>query len=288
VPSTQPLSAPAAPAAGHTASASAAGATDEAGIIKPVRGKDAARTPDPTAEVIRIATAKVEAKLYDQALADLKSAVGGNPAPAGAANAYLLIGAIYERQQRVDDAMANYVELRSKFGSTPQAAEATFRLAELTLHSKRADREQAAIGLFDEVVKLQPSGTLAPRALVRKAELEDHAKLRAFDAQLGTSVPAALISYRTIVETYPDAASVGSALAKLADLYDDMKRYELAAQTLEQLATRFPASAQDAAWRAGEIYEKRLKNADKAREAYALVPQRSDHYKDAQKKATQR
>jgi TolA-binding protein len=197
----------------------------------------------------------------------------------------LLIGSIYERQQRADDAMANYVEMRSKFGSTPETADATFHLADLTLRSKRADRERAAMGLFDEVVKLQPSGPLAPRALMRKADLEEHAKLRVLDPQLATSVPAALISYRTVVETYPDAEGVAASLAKLADLYDDMKRYELAAQALEQLATRFPANAQDAAWRAGEIYEKRIKNADKAREAYALVPQRSDHYKDAQKKA---
>jgi len=230
----------------------------------------------------------VDAKLYDQALADLKSAVTANPSSPSAASAYLLIGSIYERQQRGDDAMANYVEMRSKFGATPQTADATFHLAELTLRSKRDDRERTAMTLFDDVVKLQPAGPLAPRALMRKADLEERAKLRAFDTQLNTSVPSALVTYRTVVENYPDAESANASLAKLADMYEDMKRYELAAQTLEQLATRFPDNGHDAAWRAGEIYEKRLKNADKARAAFAMVPQRSDHYKDAQKKSTQR
>ena len=260
------------------------GAPGAAGA-KPSRPGAGPAGTDPTAELVRIASAKVDAKLYDQALADLKSAVTANPSSASTPNAYLLIGTIYERRQRGDDAMANYVEMRSKFGSTPQTAEATFRLADLTLRSKRNDRERAAIALFDEVVKLQPKSLWAPRALARKGELEERTKARALDAQLGTSVPAALISYRLLADKYPGSEDVETSLAKLADMYEDIKRYEFAAQTLAQLATRFPNNTRDAAWRAGEIYEKRLKDTDKARAAYALVPPRSDHYQDAQKRA---
>ncbi len=297
VPAAAPASVPpAAPAAGVVAASAGRAAAPlapaaEDGPSKPPRAAagasantGAGRT-DATAEAIRIATAKMDAKLYDQALADLKSALSSNPSSTNAPNAYLLIGSIYERQQRVEDAMADYVELRSKFGSTRQSADATFRLAELTLRSKRDDRERAAIALFDEVVKLQPTSPLAPRALTRKADLEERAKLRVLDPQLGTSVPAALLAYRMVVETYPDSEGADASFTKLADMYEDMKRYELAAQTLVQLATRFPSNGHDAAWRAGEIYEKRLKNADQARAAFALVPQRSDHYKDAQKKS---
>jgi hypothetical protein len=35
---------------------------------------------------------------------------------------------------------------------------------------------------------------------------------------------------------------------------------------------------------AGELYERRVKDADKAREAYAKVPERSPRYKEAQRK----
>ena len=180
--------------------------------------------------------------------------------------------------------MATFVEVRSRFGTTAQGAEATFRLAELTLRSKRDDRDRAAMALLDDVMKLQPEGIWAPRALARKAELEERMQLRAIDPVLGTSVPAALISYRLLSERYPDAANSEASLAKLAELYEGIRRYELAAQTLDQLMTRFPDNARDAAWRAGELYEKRLKDMDKAREAYTLVPSKSSRYRDAQKK----
>ena len=55
-------------------------------------------------------------------------------------------------------------------------------------------------------------------------------------------------------------------------------------RALEQLATRFPANRRDAAWRAGELYEDKVKDPARARAAYALVPSSSPRYRDAQKK----
>ena len=59
-------------------------------------------------------------------------------------------------------------------------------------------------------------------------------------------------------------------------------------RTAEDLALLFGAEPEfwlrlDAAWRAGEVYEKRVKDAQKARTAYGLVPVSSSRYKDAQK-----
>jgi hypothetical protein len=51
-----------------------------------------------------------------------------------------------------------------------------------------------------------------------------------------------------------------------------------------KLAERAPQSDKDAAWRAGELYEKKVKDPAKARDAYAKVPPNSPRYKDAQKK----
>jgi len=202
--------------------------------------------------------------------------------------AYMLTGSIYERQQRVEDAMAAYVELKSKFGTSASAPEATYRLANLTLRSKRNDKELAAIALLDEVVKVGPKSPFAPRALTQKATLEDEEKIRVLDSQLNTSVPAGLVSIRTLVEKYPDAENAEVSLDRLARYYEDLKRYELSAQTLDILTMRFPANGRDAAWRAAEMYEKRLKDMDRARAAYAQVPEKSGHYRDAQKKVQQR
>ena len=97
-------------------------------------------------------------------------------------------------------------------------------------------------------------------------------------------MPAALVSYRTMVKGYPNTEGNEQALVKMAEMYDDLKRYDLAAETLRDLAKRFPDNTRDAAWRAGELYEKRVKDADKARQAYMMVPETSSRYRDAQKK----
>jgi anti-sigma regulatory factor (Ser/Thr protein kinase) len=59
-----------------------------------------------------------------------------------------------------------------------------------------------------------------------------------------------LVTYRTLVRTYPTADGNEAALVRLADLYEDIKRYELAADTLRDLARRVPNNTRDAAWRA--------------------------------------
>jgi hypothetical protein len=68
-------------------------------------------------------------------------------------------------------------------------------------------------------------------------------------------------------------------------MYEDMNRFELAARTLDDLAQRFPNNTRDAAWNAGELYEKRVKNLELARAAYGRVPPTSKRFRDAQKRA---
>jgi tetratricopeptide (TPR) repeat protein len=255
-----------------------------------IPGGDAAVAPaalvsDPLVEQMRIARAKIDARLYDQALADLKTAVSQSPASASAPAALLLVADTYATQGHTADAMAAYVELRGKYATArPAMAEATYRLAELTLQSKQDDKETQARNLFSEVVSNYAKTPWAPRALLRRAVLEQRTRLRVMDEELQTSVPAALVSYRTLVRKYSGADGTEGALVELANQYEDIKRYELAAQTLQDLATRFPKNTHEAAWRAGEMYEKRVKDQEKARQAYMLVPDSSSHYRDAQKK----
>jgi TolA-binding protein len=87
-----------------------------------------------------------------------------------------------------------------------------------------------------------------------------------------------------VVNDYPSSAFAESALDRLSDMYSDLRRYELAAQTLDDLVRRFPSNQRDAAWRAAKLYEDKLKDKTRARDAYAAVPSSSSHYGDAQKK----
>jgi len=268
--------APPAPVRDATVPAAAAGAPEGSGTA-PVNA-------DGLGDTVRVARAKFDARLYDQALADLTAAVNRYPASPSAPSAYLLMARSYDEQRRPDDAMASYVELRSKFSSAPEAAEGTVTLADLVLRSKREDRDTTALSLLTDVVAQHPQSPWAPRALARKAAIEERLKQRVVDPRLGTSVPAALVSYRTLVEDYPAAEGQENALDKLSIMYEDLKRYDLAADALQVLAMRIPRNDKDAAWRAGEIFEKKLKDPDKGRELYALVPQTSTHYRDAARK----
>ena len=244
----------------------------------------AAPSADAAARMLTAAQAKVDAGLYEQALDDLKRTVDTYATSDTAPAAQLLIGQTYERQNRAEDAQAAYVELRSHYGTSAAAPEATIRLADLMLRSKRPDRDATARGLYGEVAERFPKSPKAPLALSKKAALEDRAKLRALDPELGTSVPAALITYRMLVRTYPSDPVAEPAYEQLSELYKDAKQFGLAADALGELTQRFPANRRDAAWRAGELYEDKVKDMARARAAYALVPSSSSHYRDAQKK----
>jgi outer membrane protein assembly factor BamD (BamD/ComL family) len=239
---------------------------------------------DPGAEALSIAKAKFDARLYDQAFSDLEAVISQHAGRPSAADAYLLMGSIRERQNRPEDAMGLYVELRGKYPSAAAAAEGTFRNAELVLRSRRPDRDRAAMELLSQVEGSHPESPFAPRAMARRATIEERLRMRVADAQLGASVPASLVTYRALVERYPTVPVAEAALDAMAKLYDDLRRYDLAAAALHDLATRFPGNRVDAAWRAGELYEDRVKDADRARASYALVPPQSPRYRDAQRR----
>ena len=239
---------------------------------------------DPAVDALRIARAKFDARLYDQAYTDLQAIVGQYGSSPAAADAYLLMGGIRERQNRADDAMAVYVELRSKYPSSVSSAEGMFHNAELLLRSRRDDRDRAARDLFTAIETSFPNSPFAPRALGRRAIIEERLRIRVVDPQIATSVPASLVSLRSLVERYPTAQGAELAFDTLAKQYEELRRYELAGAALHEMATRYPANKVDAAWRAGEMFEDRVKDMERARASYALVPQQSPRYRDAQRK----
>jgi TolA-binding protein/predicted Ser/Thr protein kinase len=212
-------------------------------------------TADPVVDAVKRARTGIDAKQYDQALADLKSAIAARPTSSNAAMAYLLIGNIYEQQGKPDDATAAYQEVRGRKPQPVVGGEAVFRSAQIALRSKRPDREAAALSLLADVDSSYPGTVWAARALIEKASIEERAKTRVVDAQIGTSVPSALLTYKRLVEQFPDDHATQGALDKMADMYEDLRRYELAADALHTLASRYPNNDRNAAWRAGEMYE---------------------------------
>ncbi len=79
-----------------------------------------------------------------------------------------------------------------------------------------------------------------------------------------------------------------AARHRLAIMLTGMNRHLDAAQVLEDLGARFPDNPVDVWFRLGELYERRLNDPVKAREAYGRVPRGSARYPEAQRRLTRK
>jgi serine/threonine protein kinase/outer membrane protein assembly factor BamD (BamD/ComL family) len=233
---------------------------------------------------LEVARAKMNRSLFEQALADLAQIRTDFPTSAAAAEASFLSAEILEKLGRIEDAMAVHVEFNKRFATDSRLPASKLRLAELTLRSRVPEREQSARDLLGEIARVHPRTPHALAALQMKLKIEQGRAPREMDPVLGVEVPRPLPTLRTLIEQFPQHRLSMLALNRLAELYVQLDRYDLAAEAYTKLATRFPDNPLDAWFRAGEVYERRLKDMDRAREAYANVPATSPRYKDAQKK----
>jgi TolA-binding protein len=230
-----------------------------------------------------IARQQIDLRLYDQAIESLrKVAEGGDRQKA--IDASFLTASIHDARGDAPNAMSTYIEIAHRFPEDSRAAEALVRLAEATLKSKRRDKEPDARKTLTEVVEKYPGSPWAPRALVMRGDLEARQGTYQRDAVFGGSVPTAAITYRAVVERYASSDAAAAALNKLARIYADSKRFDVAAATFQELGTRDTEDRFDAWFAAGEIYEKRLKDSARARTAYARVLPSSPHYAEARKR----
>ncbi|HET9193815.1 MAG TPA: protein kinase [Vicinamibacterales bacterium] len=296
-----PAAAPETPAAAGAAAPSSAtpGSTPPASTaIAPAPGRPPAPPPaaaaaaDGRAKVAKeeaAAAAEIEdvrgqlaAGQYGQAIVALNSFIERNPAHRLTPDAYMLLGQAYESSKRDDEAVRAYASLVERFTTSPRAAEALFRQAQRVMASRQPQREQAARQMYAQVADQYPKSDWAPRALVARAEIEERMRERVMDQAVGAYVPFVFPTYRALAERYPVFSE--NALWKMSEILEDLNRYPLQAQALDDLTTRFPETKHDAAWKLGEIRERRLKDRAGAVEAYSRVPSSSPKYRDAQRK----
>ena len=231
---------------------------------------------------IAIAKTKADAGLNDQALDTLRGVLSRHAGAPAALDAYTLMAAILEAQHKPEDAMGTYLEIGERYLGNPRAAQALYRYAELIAQSARPGRDAHARQVLGQIAAAYADSDWAARALLKKGEIEERARLYQFDSVLGTSVPTALITYRQLIARYPTAPGIDTALGRLADLYDQRGRFELAAATYVTLAERFPRAAPDAWYLAAELYRRQLNDETRARSAYARVTRLSRFYREAQ------
>ena len=233
---------------------------------------------------LAVATGKYDAKLYDQALTDARAMVEKHATTAAAIDGYFLIARTLERLNRGSEALGTYVEIQSRFRDNPKAAEAAFLQAKAVQAGNSKKTTEEARKLYGDIATNYPTSAWSARALGAKADIERAGKINVRDATLNASVPAALVTYRTLTELFPAEATAEKAWWELGQMYEDLKRWDLAATAYSELGIRFPKTRFDAWYQAAEIYERRIKDAAKAKAAYGMVPSSSPRFKDAQKK----
>jgi TolA-binding protein len=261
----------------------AANATDPAAAA---RGRAATGAEATAAQRLDIAQEKIVSNLIEPALVDLRQIVVDFPTTRAAADAAFLSATLLEKQERIDEAMAAHIEFNKRFSSDRRAPESRLRLAELTNRSRRPNREVAAREMLNDIVRDYPRSPQALLALQQKIRFESGRvrQLREFDPVLNMEVPAVVLSLRTLTQQFPKHPASMNALNRLSEMYTDLNQHAFAAQVLNDLGTHFPENPYDSWFRLGELYERRLKDPVRARDAYSKVPPTSQKYRDAQRK----
>ena len=237
------------------------------------------------AQLLAVAKAKVANNLNEQALADLRQIVLDFPGSRPAAEAAFMAGEIHEKDGRVDDAMAAYVEFESRFGNDRRVADAKLRRSALLGRQRQAKSQALSWQLLNEVVRDYPGSPQSLLALQNKLRIEtDDRDLRAIDPVTKQDGPAIIATLRTVIEQFPDTPQSIAARNRLAQALTQANRHKEAAEVLEVLGAMNPGAPTDLYFRLGEIYERRLNDPVKAKEAYAKVPAGSPRYNDAQRK----
>jgi serine/threonine protein kinase len=304
--STQPLptaspapTAPATPTPSQTAAA--APTVSKPAAVRPPERK-AESGVDPAIEKMRVARAKAESKLFDQAFADLQGIIRDHPKSAVIDDAYLLMAEVQTFQNRPDDAAATYVELRNRTTSPAHKGEAGYKQADLMIRSGVSAKVIAARDILAEVAAAQPETEWTARAAMLKARVEERGNALRRQALapggrsgLDAGGRADGSGGRPSLDSNGRGRGGRNALVNaqtedelwtLAQSQITARRPMLAIQTLTNLVTRNPQTQYDAWWLLAEMHSHSQASdaADQAQRAYARVPRSSLHYDQAQQK----
>ena len=236
---------------------------------------------DPAAAALAAARQQLSAGQTEAALAALQALVAAHGGTPAAADALLLAADTQQSAGRTDDAVASYGRFRAAFPRDPRAAEAGYRMGRLLAASGESEPARQA---FHDVAAGFRDSPWAAKALAAKAAVEMQQDLSEADGRLGLTVPAALVSLRQLVETNPHVPEAEKAFWDLGEMYEKLKKPDLAADAFERLGTRFPDTRYDAWWRAAQIYDRKLDRPADAVTCYRQILPTSPHYQDAKKR----
>lgn len=218
---------------------------------------------------------------YAQALTQVQDFLQAHPDGLRAGEAHLLKAEVLHELGRHDQEKAAYEEAMQRFPAGREETEAKYRLGDWYRSQKPDGWETEAIALFSDVIE-RPNPRV-PAALARLSDVQGMVKLKTQDAELG-EVPASLPTLRRLVTEFPNSPEAENAFWSLANLFRSLGHDARAAAVFEELGRRFPDSRWDGWWEAAELYDSKLKDAEKAEAAYRRVSSSSRNYEKAQRR----
>jgi len=257
------------------------------GTAKPAVPAPAAATSreNEATQRLEVARAKIANNLNDQALIDLRQIIVNYPGSRAGAEASWLSAELHEKVGRVDEAMAALVEFESRFAGDRRVADSKLRRSAMLARVRQPRAQVQSRELLNDVARDFPGTPQANAALNTKLKIEnDRKELREIDPVLKIEVPAVMVTLRTIIEQFPGELQSMAARNRLAIMLTGMNRHQDSAELLEDLGARFTDNPMDVWFRLGELYERRLNDPVKAREAYGKVPQSSPRFAEAQRR----
>lgn len=238
-------------------------------------------TESAAAQDLEVIVRKVEASLYQPALADIDSFVARHPGAPELLDAYRLRARVQASLGQSEALRATILEMETRFRSDARLPAARYSLARTLLGDPQRRYQDQAKRLLEASVTGSPDAPWASEALFAKADIELAAKEQANDPALGR-VPAAALTLRRLAESYPSSPKAAPALRRAAELFEEAKQVEAAGDAYLKLART--TSDSEAAWKAARLLDRRGIDRARAIEAYRLVAQASPHYEEAQKR----
>ena len=178
-----------------------------------------------------LAQAQAAAQLhnYADAIATLEKFLKGKPKREYAALGELALAAALKDSRNLDGALAAYQKVRDQYKDRPQAEEASFWIASVSLQKK----DYAAALKEAKAFQTQfPDSKLTPFALLVQAQ-----------AQQSTGAKdQALATLEEVGKRFPESKEAESSFFQRANIYIADKKYDDAAKVLTQFVDKYPES----------------------------------------------
>ncbi len=179
--------------------------------------------------VMRQALSLIPLERYDEALEILKKFLAGSPPKQQSASAELGIATIYQKTEKLNEALKAFTGIRDKYKDSQEAEQAGYWVGQIAY--AKGDYK-TAISESKTFLNRNPKSDLVPAALFIQGQAQ---------AALGQKVEA-LASFRELSTTYPKSEAAPAAYFQRAALHQKDKELDEVKAAMKEFVEAYPDS----------------------------------------------